>query len=44
MLDKVLVPLDGSPLATCVFPHLVAITRATEATEKGMQLWVEEKT
>lgn len=31
MLDKVLVPLDGSPLATCVFPHLVAITRATEA-------------
>jgi nucleotide-binding universal stress UspA family protein len=31
MLNKVLVPLDGSPLATCVIPHLVAITRATEA-------------
>ena len=31
MLNKVLVPLDGSPLATCVFPHVVAITRATEA-------------
>ncbi|MCX6049385.1 MAG: universal stress protein [Chloroflexi bacterium] len=31
MLNKVLVPLDGSPLATCVIPHLVAITRATDA-------------
>ncbi len=31
MLNKVLVPLDGSPLATCVIPHLVALTRATEA-------------
>lgn len=31
MLNKVLVPLDGSPLATCVIPHLVAITQATDA-------------
>ncbi len=30
MLNKVLVPLDGSTLATCVISHLVAITRATE--------------
>ena len=31
MLDKILVPLDGSQLATCVLPHLVAMTRATDA-------------
>jgi len=31
MLNKILVPLDGSPLATCVIPHLVAFTQATEA-------------
>lgn len=31
MLDNVLVPLDGSQLATCVFPHLIALTQATDA-------------
>lgn len=27
MFDRILVPLDGSPLAECVLPHLVAIAR-----------------
>jgi nucleotide-binding universal stress UspA family protein len=28
MLDQVLVPLDGSPLAECVLPHAIAIAKA----------------
>jgi nucleotide-binding universal stress UspA family protein len=31
MLDQVFVPLDGSPLAECVLPHVVAIARAFES-------------
>ena len=31
MLSHILTPLDGSPLAACVFPHVVAIARATGA-------------
>ena len=31
MLNHILVPLDGSPLAECVLPHAVAIARAFEA-------------
>jgi nucleotide-binding universal stress UspA family protein len=31
MLNHILVPLDGSPLAECVLPHTVAIARAFEA-------------
>jgi nucleotide-binding universal stress UspA family protein len=31
MDDHVLVPLDGSPLAECVLPHTVAISRALDA-------------
>ncbi len=31
MINKILVPLDGSPLATCVLPHVVAIAHATGA-------------
>jgi nucleotide-binding universal stress UspA family protein len=31
MLDQVLVPLDGSPLAECVLPHAIAIAKAFSA-------------
>jgi len=31
MLDHILVPLDGSPLAECVMPHVVTIARAFDA-------------
>jgi len=31
MFSHILIPLDGSPLAACVFPHIVAIARATGA-------------
>jgi len=31
MIDHILVPLDGSPLAECVLPHVVAVGRAMEA-------------
>lgn len=32
MLNKILVPLDGSTLATCVIPHVVALAQVTGAT------------
>ncbi len=31
MLNHILVPLDGSPLAECVLPHTVAVARAFES-------------
>ena len=31
MLDHILVPLDGSPLAECVLPHAIAIAKAFNA-------------
>lgn len=31
MIDHVLVPLDGSPLAECVLPHVLAVSQAFEA-------------
>jgi len=31
MFDPILVPLDGSPLAECVLPHAVAMSRAFDA-------------
>src|SRR5260221_12070029 len=31
MLNNVLVPLDGSPLAECVLPHVVAIAKAFDS-------------
>ena len=31
MFSHILTPLDGSPLAACVFPHVVALARVTEA-------------
>jgi nucleotide-binding universal stress UspA family protein len=31
MLDHILVPLDGSPLAECVLPHAIAIAKAFDA-------------
>lgn len=31
MFDHVLVPLDGSSLAECVLPHVVAVTKALDA-------------
>jgi nucleotide-binding universal stress UspA family protein len=31
MFEHILVPLDGSPLAECVLPHVVAIARANDS-------------
>jgi nucleotide-binding universal stress UspA family protein len=31
MYDKIAVPLDGSPLAECVIPHIEAIVRSPES-------------
>ncbi|MGE3539355.1 MAG: universal stress protein [Candidatus Tectimicrobiota bacterium] len=31
MFNHILTPLDGSPLASCIFPHVVAFARATGA-------------
>ncbi len=31
MIEKILVPLDGSPLAACVFAHVVTLAEATHA-------------
>lgn len=31
MIEKILVPLDGSPLAACVFAHVVTVAEATQA-------------
>ena len=31
MFDRVLIPLDGSPLAECVLPHAIAFTKALNA-------------
>jgi nucleotide-binding universal stress UspA family protein len=31
MFDRVLVPLDASPLAECVLPHVVAVARTFDA-------------
>ena len=31
MFDHILVPLDGSPLAECVLPHVVAVARAFDS-------------
>ena len=31
MFDTILVPLDGSQLADCVLPHVVAIARPFDA-------------
>ncbi len=31
MFDKILVPLDRSPLAECVLPHAVALARALDS-------------
>ena len=31
MFDKILVPLDRSPLAECVFPHAIALARCFDA-------------
>ena len=42
MFDSILVPLDGSPLAECVLPHVIAISRAFNA--KTMLLQVLDKT
>ncbi len=42
MFDSILVPLDGSLLAECVLPHVIAISRAFNA--KTMLLQVLDKT
>ncbi|MDQ3247817.1 MAG: universal stress protein [Chloroflexota bacterium] len=31
MINKILVPLDGSPLSACAFPHVIAFAQATGA-------------
>ncbi|MBU0703591.1 MAG: universal stress protein, partial [Chloroflexi bacterium] len=38
MFDHILVPLDGSSLAECVLPHVVAIARALGARVTLMQV------
>jgi nucleotide-binding universal stress UspA family protein len=38
MFDHVLVPLDGSPLAECVLPHAVALSRALDAQVTLLQV------
>jgi len=38
MLDHILVPLDGSPLAECVIPHTVALARAFDARVTLLQV------
>ena len=38
MLDKILVPLDGSELATSVLPYVVAMTRALGSTITLLQI------
>ncbi len=38
MFDHILVPLDGSSLAECVLPHVIAIARALEARVTLLQV------
>lgn len=38
MLDHILVPLDGSPLAECVLPHTVAMAQAFDAQVTLLQV------
>ena len=38
MLNHILVPLDGSPLAECVLPHAVALARAFESRVTLLQV------
>jgi nucleotide-binding universal stress UspA family protein len=38
MFRHILVPLDGSPLAECVLPHIVAVTQAFEANVTLIQV------
>jgi nucleotide-binding universal stress UspA family protein len=41
MYQKILVPLDGSPLAECVFPHLEALAAGCQAKEAVLARVVE---
>jgi len=38
MFEHILVPLDGSPLAECVLPHVVAVARAFESRVTLLQV------
>jgi nucleotide-binding universal stress UspA family protein len=38
MFGHILIPLDGSPLAECVLPHVVAVARAFEAQVTVLQV------
>ena len=44
MIDHILVPLDGSPLAECVLPHTVAVGQAMEAKVTLLRAVVREAT
>lgn len=42
MIDRMLVPLDGSPLAECVLPHAVAVGKAMDAEVTLLRAVVRE--
>jgi len=42
MIDHILVPLDGSPLAECVLPHAVAVGQAMDAKVTVLQAVARE--
>lgn len=42
MIDHILVPLDGSPLAECVLPHTVAVGKAMDARVTLLRAVVRE--
>lgn len=44
MFDHILVPLDGSSLAECVLPHVVALARAFESRVTLLQVMEQTRT
>ncbi|HEX6386547.1 MAG TPA: universal stress protein [Anaerolineae bacterium] len=44
MLEQILVPLDGSLLATCVLPHTIALARTFNARVTLLQILEQDKT
>jgi nucleotide-binding universal stress UspA family protein len=44
MINHILVPLDGSPLAECVLPHTVAIAKAFDARVSLLRVLVQTPT
>jgi nucleotide-binding universal stress UspA family protein len=44
MFDHILVPMDGSPLAECVLPHVVALSNAFTAQTTLLQVLGQPET